>query len=157
MAPRWAHQPLSGQGAARAGGRWNRPGTPALYMSEAFTTAIAEYGQDIGIRPGTLCAYDVSGQIVDLTDPVIQTLADAPSATLLCPWKRIHLIDRRTPPTWILADRLIAEGVGGIRVPSAQDRQGVNLVLWRWNGDGGPTVTALDPLGDLPRDQQSWT
>ena len=31
--PLWSFQPLSGAGAARAGGRFNRIGTPALYLS----------------------------------------------------------------------------------------------------------------------------
>ena len=54
LAPRWSHKPLSGQGAARCGGRCNVPGQPALYMSEGFATAITEYEQDLGVRPGTL-------------------------------------------------------------------------------------------------------
>ena len=29
-------------------------------MSEDFATAVAEYEQDLGIRPGTLCAYAVN-------------------------------------------------------------------------------------------------
>lgn len=44
--PRWSVQPLSGAGAARAGGRFNRPGTPALYTSLEEATSAAEYRQD---------------------------------------------------------------------------------------------------------------
>ena len=69
LAPKWAHDPLSGAGAASRGGRHNEPGMAALYMSEQFATAIAEYEQDLGIRPGMLCAYDVTAdQVVDLCD-----------------------------------------------------------------------------------------
>lgn len=53
LAPKWAHRPLSSEGAALRGGRWNEPGRQALYMSEDFVTAVAEYEQDLGIRPGT--------------------------------------------------------------------------------------------------------
>ncbi|WP_276840666.1 RES domain-containing protein [Herbaspirillum huttiense] len=31
--PRWSFDPVSGAGAARFGGRLNRPGVPALYLS----------------------------------------------------------------------------------------------------------------------------
>ena len=68
LAPRWAFDPLSGAGAARAGGRWNAPGQATLYLSDSHATAIAEYQQDLP-RPGTLTAYDVDAQdILDLTD-----------------------------------------------------------------------------------------
>ena len=43
------------------GGRFNAAGHPAVYMSDDFATAVAEYEQDLGIRPGTLCAYEVRG------------------------------------------------------------------------------------------------
>jgi hypothetical protein len=66
LAPKWAHEPLSGAGAATRGGRHNEAGMPALYMSGQFATAVAEYEQDLGIRPGTLCAYDadVTGVLI---------------------------------------------------------------------------------------------
>jgi RES domain-containing protein len=72
LAPRWAHEPLSGAGAARAGGRWNEPGQVAIYLSDSHATAIAEYQQDLP-RPGTLTAYDVqASETLDLGDPVVQ-------------------------------------------------------------------------------------
>jgi RES domain-containing protein len=39
--PRWAHAPLSGAGTASHGGRANRPGVPALYLSLELETALA--------------------------------------------------------------------------------------------------------------------
>ena len=156
LAPRWAHAPLSGEGAARHGGRWNPRGVPALYMSEECSTAIAEYEQELGIRPGTLCAYEVEAELVGLLDTAVQAELDAPSGLLLGAWKRTLLIEGARPVTWALAERLIAAGVAGARVPSAQAAGGANLVLWRWNVPGGARVAALDPLGDLPRDQSSW-
>ena len=157
LSPRWSHQPLSGEGAAKHGGRWNAPGILTLYMSETFTTAVAEYEQDLGIRPGTLCAYEVEAErIVDLTDAATLRAAAIDPAVLACPWKRIALIERKRPPSWDLADHLLALDVAGVRVPSVRAR-GANLVLWRWNaGPDSPRVAALDPLGDLPLDQRSW-
>jgi RES domain-containing protein len=59
LAPKWAHDPLSGSGAARFGGRFNPKGIPALYFSESIDTAFAEYQQDLLVRPGTFCAYQL--------------------------------------------------------------------------------------------------
>lgn len=157
LAPKWAHAPLSGEGAAARGGRFNPPGIQALYMSQNYVTAIAEYEQDLGIRPGTLCAYDVEvAGVVNLCDAEIRTRAGVELEELRSPWKHIALVLRQRPPTWVLAERLYQRGAAGVRVPSVQDPGGVNLVLWRWNDAPSRRVEILDPLGDLPGDQQSW-
>jgi len=157
LAPKWAHQPLSGAGAATRGGRHNEPGMPALYMSEQIVTAIAEYEQDLGIRPGTLCAYDVAmARIVDLRDAATRAAAGLDVDDLASPWKQIAFVARRRPPTWDSSRRLFDAGVTGVRAPSVQHPGGTNLVLWRWNDAPDRTVVALDPIGDLPRDQSSW-
>lgn len=44
--PAYAGTPLSGAGAARQGGRFNRPGQEALYLSTDEATTLAEYKQD---------------------------------------------------------------------------------------------------------------
>lgn len=130
---------------------------PALYMSAEFATAVAEYEQDLGIRPGTLCAYDVSVvSIVDLCEPETRRAAEIDLGDLRCPWKRIAFIDKGRPPTWDIARRLYDRGVNGIRVPSMQLSGGTNLVLWRWNDAPDRTVRALNPLADLPKDQASY-
>ncbi len=157
LAPKWAHEPLSGAGAAARGGRLNEPGMPALYMSEQFDTAISEYEQDLGIRPGTLCAYDADiADVVDLCDADICAAADVDLRDLRCAWKQIAFIDKQRPPTWDIAARLRRAGASGVRVSSVQPVGGANLVLWRWNDAPHQTVIALDPLGDLPKDQSSW-
>ena len=43
--PKWSLAPVSGAGAARFGGRANRPGINALYLSLELETALAEYRQ----------------------------------------------------------------------------------------------------------------
>lgn len=156
LAPKWSHDPLNGSGAALRGGRFNPPGWPTLYMSEDFATAVAEYEQDLGIRPGTLCAYDVAGErIADLCHPLSYQSLGIEAQLLRTPWKHIAFVEKHSPPTWLLAERLRGEGVHGIRVPSVQ-ATGANLVLWLWNVEGAPKVTVLDPLGDLPLDRSSW-
>lgn len=157
LAPKWAFQPLSGAGAARQGGRFNEPGVEALYISEDYITAISEYEQDLGIRPGTLCAYDVNVRgIVDLTDPQVQAICSITTDTLFCAWKEILFVQKQRPPTWDLSAKLIANGYAGVRVPSTRPFGGNNIVLWRWNDGPDRFIAALDPWSDLPADQRSW-
>jgi RES domain-containing protein len=157
LAPRWAHQPLSGDGAARNGGRWNPKGIPALYLSADLTTAVAEYEQDVGIRPGTFCAYDVKvDRVFDLTSAAVLGSLGIDPADRHVPWKTILLVERRLPPGWRIAENLIGLGANGVLVPSARPVGGTNLVLWRWNDAPERVVVALDPQTDRPRDQLSW-
>jgi RES domain-containing protein len=157
LAPKWAHAPLGGAGAAVRGGRWNEPGVAALYMSERFETAVAEYEQDLGIRPGTLCAHavDMAG-IVNLGDAAVCRELAITAADLRCPWKQIAFVAGGRPPSWDIARRLFDLGAAGVSVPSVQPIGGANLVLWRWNDASERKVEALDPLRDLPRDRTSW-
>lgn len=151
LAPRWAHAPLSGAGSAGNGGRFNRPGVAALYLSEDLLTAVAEYQQELGVRPGTFCAYDVdAAPVVDLVDPKVREACGVTLRDLRCPWKQIALVAGGTPPSWDLADRLMSSGHAGLRVTSVMHPGGVNVVLWRWNDDPSRTVAVLDPNMDLP-------
>ena len=157
LPPRWAHRPLSGAGAALRGGRFNEPGMPALYMSRQLMTAVAEYEQDLGTRPGTFCAYDVDTDgIADLTDSKTLAAIEAGPAVLEAPWKRIAFIEKKRPPTWDLVVDLIGRGVIGLLARSVQDISGVNLVLWKWNDSPSRRVAAIDPETELPRNQSSW-
>ena len=158
LAPRWAHDPLSGEGAAIRGGRFNEPGMNALYLSADLMTAVAEYELDLGHRPGTFCAYevDVAG-IVDLTDAGILDNMGLTLEILRCPWKRMAWVDGARPPTWNVARELYDHAYAGVRVRSVPSPEnGVNIVLWRWNDVPERKVVVLDPLDDLPRDQGSW-
>lgn len=125
-------------------------------MSEDFVTAIAEYEQDLGIRPGTLCAYEVeSDRIVDEPIFIREPRSDpttprfTPSGNSSSSSKSANRRAGRLP------SKLIAEGAHGLRAPSIQTN-GLDAILWRWNTDGGARVSALDPLRDLPSNQSSW-
>ena len=67
--PRWAVAPTSGAGAAKHGGRANRPGVEALYLAMQPATAIDEYKQaSTLLPPGTLTSYQVTvTPVVDFT------------------------------------------------------------------------------------------
>jgi RES domain-containing protein len=155
LAPRWSFDPLSGAGAARAGGRWNAPGQATLYLSDSHATAIAEYQQNLP-RPGTLTAYDVDAQaVLDLTSLPVRQAIGIDDPFLRLPWKYMRDVERRRPACWDFVMAAAGRGWNGLIVPSVQ-AQGTNLVLWRWNEADAPVVRHIDPLGDLPRNQGSW-
>ncbi len=121
-------------------------------------TAYEEYQQGLPGRPGTLCAFDLDLQgIVDLADPSGLDRWGVDPHALSAPWKT-YREQGRDAPGWLLCDALLAAGVTGMRVLSLATcgRQGVNLVLWRWNDDPQRRVAAFDPQGDLPVDAKSW-
>jgi RES domain-containing protein len=164
--PRWAYLPTSGEGAARHGGRFNRRGVPALYLSLDLTTAWLEAQQGLPFKaqPMTLVAYRVCcRRVADVSGPDILAAAGVDPADLACAWE--DLAGRGAePPSWRLADALIAAGFQGAIVPSfapapnpgpdaAQSR---NLVLWRWSPEPPCAVQVIDDLGRLPRDDRGW-
>ena len=157
LSPRWAHAPMSGGGAATNGGRFNRPGIDTLYTSFDLMTAVVEFEQEFGMRPGTFCAYDAAiWPVVDLTDGEVLSALKVKTEDLACPWKEIAWVKLRDPPTWRLADRLIADGIVGIKVPSFRYTVGINLVLWKWGDVGTRRLDVIDPTGELPKNQDSW-
>jgi RES domain-containing protein len=159
--PRWSFAPLSGAGAARYGGRFNRPGAPALYTSLRQETAWAEAQQAFPFKPQplTLRAYAVDcDDVADLADPAEHKSRDIDAAELACAWEDM-MLRRITPPTWEIADRLRNVGVAAIIAPSYApgvapgDR---NLVFWRWSDAPPHKVAAIDDESRLPRDDSSW-
>jgi RES domain-containing protein len=148
--PRWAFSPLSGEGARRYGGRFNRPGVAALYTASSPEGAWREAQQGFAFKaqPLTLCAYQV-----DCTD-----IADGRSAepdqvaAMACAWEELAS-RQHTVPSWDLADTLRADGFAGLIAPSfAPGRlagQDWNLIFWDWS-DGPPHhVSVIDPFGRL--------
>jgi len=159
--PRWAFSPLSGEGAARTGGRFNRPGTPALYTSLTVETAVREASQGFPrkLDPLTLVSYEVDCEdIADLASSSERSRLHVLPADLACPWKLLAH-DGKAVPSWAIADKFIAAGHAGIRVrsfaPGATEAD-MNLVLWRWSGHLPHRVVLHDPERRLPRNDKSW-
>lgn len=165
--PRWSFLPLSGEGAAIRGARFNPRRVPALYLALSIMGAIREATQGLARRldPLLLCAYQVDcTDLADLASEAGRTaLADAgllPDAEMLrAPWA-LDLAEGRRPASWDVHDRLTAAGYAGALVPSfapgaaADDR---NLVLWHWGEEKPHSVCVIDPDQRLPKNTRSWT
>ena len=159
--PRWAFKPLSGEGAAIRGARFNSRGRPSLYLSLSFNTAVLEANQGLAhkIEPCVLCSYDVDCEdIADLRTNEGRAEHDIGYDDMACAWFSF-LVEGRQPPSWQIARRLIDKGYAGIIVPSfahGATSSDHNLVLWDWSGRLPNQVIVHDPSGRLPKDQLSW-
>lgn len=159
--PRWSWAPLSGEGAALKGGRFNPVGVPALYLALSLEGMWVEMGHGFAHRldPLTVCAYEVDMDgITDLRSEEAREAAGAALADMACPWA-LDRAEGRRPASWVLAQRLIATGASGILVPSfakGARPDAANLVLWRWGPEPPHKVTVHDPSGRLPKNDLSW-
>ena len=154
--PQWSWTPLSGEGARRHGGRFNRPDLAALYTSLAPLTAIRE-AQPLGrpMQPLTLCAYEVDAEpVFDALDEQRCSELGVIEAELACPTWEAEMLAGTVPASQALAGRLIAAGYAGMRVQSFASGAGaedINLVLWKWGPDRPVRVSLIDEEGRLTR------
>lgn len=90
LTPKWAFLPTSGAGAAVDGGRFNRPGIEALYLSRSAQTALDEYRQGTSITPpATLAAYKITlAEVADLSQGFDPNVWDGSWKGWDCAWRR---------------------------------------------------------------------
>lgn len=156
--PQWASHPVSGAGAAVRGGRFNREGIEALYLSLDETTALREYQQTSPfLPPCTICSY--AAALHDLVD-LRQLHHGAPWDELWHDWREDWRLLRFElhiePPTWVLADMVLERGHTGILFPSLAHAGGTNIVVYPGQLKNGDSITVNDPDDRLPRDSSSW-
>jgi RES domain-containing protein len=116
-----AHAVFDGEGARRAGGRWNRRGTPVVYASQSISLAALELlvHADPAFLPGDLVA--IAADVPDALSVESIEIADLPRD-----WRRYpapeSLADRGTE--WTRAGRTAV-----LSVPSAVVPQERNYLL----------------------------
>ena len=136
--PVWSRAPLSGEGAARFGGRFNRIGRPALYTSLAPETALREANHVGTLQPTTLVAYQADiGPLLDGRDTAALKPFGMTPGDLADPGWRDRMLGGKPVPTQDLVETAIAQGFAGIVVPSyarGAPADALNLVLWVWDG-----------------------
>jgi len=98
LTPKWAFVPTSGAGAAAEGGRFNRPGVHALYLSRSAETALEELKQGASIvPPATLAAYKISAAVVvDFSKGFDSAVWPPEWADWDCAWKQFARIDKKS-------------------------------------------------------------
>ena len=151
--PQWAWDPLSGEGARRRGGRFNRRGIPALYVSLTWSVAVGEASRiGIPLQPVLLCCYEVDSEpVFDATDVEALAVIGSTPEDLDSRWRRDRR-EGRVSASQALADRLLCGGYAGMLAPSfrvgasPEDR---NLVLWSWSDALPSRVRLLDDEGRL--------
>ena len=123
-----------------------------MYASLDPMTAWFEAQQAFVFKPQsmTLVAYEVDcDHLADLVDKETLALLNVSANDLACAWE--DLADRGiTPPTWLLADRLLAAGAHGAMAPSqapGAHPDAVNLVFW--HQDATCRLEVVDDFGNL--------
>jgi RES domain-containing protein len=157
--PKWASQPTSGLGAAKSGGRLNRHGIEALYLSLERDTAIQEY-QRLSelLPPGLLVSYQVTiGPVVDFRPSYHAPEWDPIWEDFYCDWRELWFNQHIEPPSWLIGDAVITAGAKGVIFHSSLEPNGTNLVLYPKSFSDLDSIEVYDPNQSLPKNQDSWT
>ena len=156
--PRWSWRPTSGAGAARSGGRYNRLGLEAVYLSFDPATALAEYQQTAPfLPPATVASFRAIARVIDL---IRFSPDDERWDGLWSLWdtdrRELLFQEHIEPPTWLLGDMTISAGHHGILFPSLVHQGGRNVVLFPSAFGREASLICLDPDRRLPQDDSSW-
>lgn len=146
--PIYARQPFSGRGAALYGGRFNRKGTPALYLSQSVMSALREANQAGSLQPTTLVSYDANIEAVfDCRDETALLDRDMKPHFLADPGWREQMKIAGQARTQGFARQLAEEGYHGLLVRSfapGANNDDINMVLWTWSADAPNRLTLID-------------
>jgi hypothetical protein len=83
----------------------------------------AAFGSPTGHR----CPYRITlAEVADLSQGFDPTVWDKAWKDRDCAWRQIARIDKKVPPSWMLADRVITAGLRGTLFPSLRHACGTN-------------------------------
>lgn len=116
---KYAHEPLSAEGAQRAGGRWNPKGFPILYTSATPELALLEVIAHF--EPSYIPNYNLL--VLSIPDPKRQLNAD----DLPPSWRTDTPYDKTTQ--YFLLDWLRTPDLLAIGVPSAIVERSTNYLI----------------------------
>jgi RES domain-containing protein len=154
--PRWGHLPLSGEGAARFGGRWNPVGAPTIYAALELSTAWAEYNQGFVQHPALIARFELTGaRLADLIDLQVLEALGVTAEIHKCEWRDL-MGSGLVPETHELHSRLLADGFHGVIYPSVMSPGGTCVALWSWNTRSAPRLEVIDPDRRMPKTAASW-
>ena len=152
--PVYAREPLSGRGAEIYGGRFNVRGVPTIYTALDPSTALREASQVGSLQPTVLVSYRADlGPIFDTRSARGLNRYGLSDEALADPGWRATMLEARVAPTQELARKLVADGFSGLLTRSfarGTSASNLNLVLWRWAGDGC-SLQVIDDEGRLGR------
>ena len=123
--PQWASRPTSGAGAAAKGGRFNREGIEALYLSLEELTALREYQQTSPfLSPCTMCSYTVTlRRLVDLRQLHQGDSWDELWHDWREDWRHLKFDLHIEPPTWGAGRHGAGPGPRGDSIPQPSERR----------------------------------
>lgn len=132
---RLVHPALDGEGAGRAGGRWNSPGIPVVYTSSTLSLAVLELlvHTDPDLVPGDLHAFEI-----EVPGSLVPHLLDA--GTLPSGWRSIpnHPACRAVGDEWVERRRHAI-----LAVPSAVIPEELNYLI----NPAHPDVRQIEAVG----------
>jgi RES domain-containing protein len=111
---RRVHSALDGEGARRAGGRWNSPGVPVVYTSGTLSLAVLELlaHTDPDLVPDDLRAFEI-----EVPDSLTADVLDA--GKLPSNWRKLpnHPACRAIGDSWVKRQNHAILGVPSALVP----------------------------------------
>lgn len=153
--PVYARNPLSGEGAALHGGRFNVKGMPALYASLSVMTALREANRAGSLQPTMLVSYTAEIEhVFDSRDDTALAAHGIDAASLADPTWRDQMKAAGEAKTQAFARRLIAAGFDALLVRSfapGAAADDLNLVLWRWSDKAPARLVLIDDENRLSR------